>query len=398
MSTTILFISHQASQTGAPIVLLHLLRWLKQHTKLKLLVLFREGGVLQPEFEQLAQTFVWEIDPPITIWENRLHRLKLGPTPAETTRKHKQEHQQRIMAELQRLAPQLVYANTVVVAELAIALRQTLRCPVLCHVHELEFIIEETIGNARLGQLSEHIAGFVAASEAVAVNLRETCRVPASKVTTVHEFVPILEITDFQVARQRIRQELAIPNEALLVLASGTLEWRKGPELFIQVAQQVQQAGGLMPHFVWLGGGLENHFGLRSQYDLARAGINQHLRFIGARPNAHDYISAADIFVLTSREDPYPLVCLEAGSLGKPIICFANSGGMPEFVEHDCGIVVPYLRTDFMAKAVVRLRDNEPERLQFGINAARKLRARHTVEIAGQQIQLIIENTLAVTH
>jgi hypothetical protein len=36
-------------------------------------------------------------------------------------------------------------------------------------------------------------------------------------------------------------------------------------------------------------------------------------------------------------------VCLEAAALGKPIICFGDAGGMPEFIEEVCELVVPYL-------------------------------------------------------
>ena len=40
-------------------------------------------------------------------------------------------------------------------------------------------------------------------------------------------------------------------------------------------------------------------------------------------------------------EDPYTLVCLEAAALEKPYVCFEGAGGSPEFVEEDCGFVVP---------------------------------------------------------
>lgn len=102
-------------------------------------------------------------------------------------------------------------------------------------------------------------------------------------------------------------------------------------------------------------------------------------------------MSASDIFVLTSREDAYPLVCLEAASLGKPILCFADSGGMPEFVENDCGIIVPYLRIDLLAQAIIQLRDDRAKLQQFGANAAYKMRAKHTVDIAAQQIYSLLE-------
>ena len=56
----VLFISHDAWRTGAPLVLLHFLRWLKQHSTIPFVVLLREGaGELRPEFEHLAPVYAW---------------------------------------------------------------------------------------------------------------------------------------------------------------------------------------------------------------------------------------------------------------------------------------------------------------------------------------------------
>jgi glycosyltransferase involved in cell wall biosynthesis len=378
--THILFISHEASQTGAPIVLLHLLHWLKEHTDLVPIVLLREGGVLQAEFENIAQTFIWKRELPTSVWKHRLQRLA----------NIEQKHQRQVAKQIHRLKPKLIYANTAVTAELALNLNQILHCPIVCHVHELQLIIQESIGNKKFNQISAGIDCFIAASEAVSINLINNYNISSLKIEKVHEFVPVLENINFKESRSRIRQELLIPDDTLLVIASGTLEWRKSPEMFIQVAQKVQDLGGKMPYFIWLGGSLDSYFGIRSQYDLVRSGVSSKVTFLGAKKNAHDYISAADIFVLTSREDPYPLVCLEAASLGKPIICFADSGGMPEFVEHDCGVVVPYLRTDLLAEAIIELRDDRDKRVLLGNNAASKMRAKHTVDIAASQIYTLL--------
>lgn len=50
--------------------------------------------------------------------------------------------------------------------------------------------------------------------------------------------------------------------------------------------------------------------------------------------------SAADMFVIPTREENYPTVNMEAIACGTPVITFAT-GGSPEIVGEDCGIVVP---------------------------------------------------------
>ena len=64
------------------------------------------------------------------------------------------------------------------------------------------------------------------------------------------------------------------------------------------------------------------------------------------------YFNDFDVFLMTSREDPFPLVCIEVGMLGIPIICFDGATGSQEIINQGGGVVVPYLDTDAMAKQI----------------------------------------------
>src|ERR1700751_1911012 len=52
----ILFVSHDASRTGAPIALLHFLRWFKRNGNRPFSVLLGDGGELVADFAELADT------------------------------------------------------------------------------------------------------------------------------------------------------------------------------------------------------------------------------------------------------------------------------------------------------------------------------------------------------
>src|SRR5688572_7423069 len=55
----ILFIGHDAGRSGAPIVLLHLMRWLKKrHPELDMDLLLLRGGVLEKSYRETAEVFV----------------------------------------------------------------------------------------------------------------------------------------------------------------------------------------------------------------------------------------------------------------------------------------------------------------------------------------------------
>jgi glycosyltransferase involved in cell wall biosynthesis len=113
--------------------------------------------------------------------------------------------------------------------------------------------------------------------------------------------------------------------------------------------------------------------------------------FLGETRDARSYFAAGDVFLLTSREDPFPLVCLEAADCGLPIVCFDKAGGMPDFVQDDAGYVVPFEDVKGMAEKLVFLSAHEEERIQRGATARQRVRAHHDVSIAGEEIFHVID-------
>jgi glycosyltransferase involved in cell wall biosynthesis len=146
-------------------------------------------------------------------------------------------------------------------------------------------------------------------------------------------------------------------------------------------------------YFVWVGG-KSPHSDMEYNlimHDFERLGVKEKVIFTGLQENPQKFFAAMDLFALTSREDPFPLVCLEAAALEKPIICFENAGGATEFVENDCGFVVPYLDTEAFAGKILALSEDAETREKFGKRAAQKVRERHNVETAAPKILEVIK-------
>ena len=65
----------------------------------------------------------------------------------------------------------------------------------------------------------------------------------------------------------------------------------------------------------------------------------------------YDYLNIANGFVLTAKEDPFPLVMIEAAYLEKPIVGY-NSGGISEFVQEGMGKSVDSFKPKDLAEAM----------------------------------------------
>jgi glycosyltransferase involved in cell wall biosynthesis len=113
-------------------------------------------------------------------------------------------------------------------------------------------------------------------------------------------------------------------------------------------------------------------------------------------PHGSDYLNhmaSFDIHLLPSREDPYPLVVLDAAGFAIPTICFSNAGGTPEFVENDCGYCVAFGDLLAMAHKLNTLVENAELRTKMGHAAREKVYKKHDYEKQTQEIIKLIKSS-----
>ena len=227
---------------------------------------------------------------------------------------------------------------------------------------------------------------MIAVANVVRDNLVQNHQVEPGRIEIVYEFIPTLPQLSgsHEERRQQLGRELGVdlPSDAVLICSMGTLHLRKGADLLVALAHSVfrRNSQSRPVHFLWIGGNPEDVPVF--QAEAAQAGLSGQVHFIGQRREPLNLVDACDIFALLSREDPYPLVMLEAASLGKPIVCFDRSGGAIEFVEDDAGIAVPYLDVEAMAEGLSKLIESESLRTRLGENARNKACERHDVSVA----------------
>jgi glycosyltransferase involved in cell wall biosynthesis len=170
----------------------------------------------------------------------------------------------------------------------------------------------------------------------------------------------------------------------------GAFGWRKGQEFIPLIAKLVKERGENL-HFLWVG---DDGTGKQSEQlliDAERLGVADRVHFHGPVADPRRFFLASDVFSLVSREDPYPLVMLEAASHGLPVVCFDSSGGAPEFVSNERGMLVPYLDCQQFADALVSLCRDPVRAAALGENGRRYAIESHSLEAAMELILKEIE-------
>lgn len=133
-------------------------------------------------------------------------------------------------------------------------------------------------------------------------------------------------------ARENTRRALGIDPSARVVINVGHGDFRKGIDLFLQTAILSFNRGS-DTQFIWVGS-LHPNIGVQIRRDMARSGITN-LHLVGETSDISAYMNAADAFLLTSREDPFPSVLLEAMQIGLPIVAYDDNGGYIDLLRSD---------------------------------------------------------------
>ncbi len=99
-----------------------------------------------------------------------------------------------------------------------------------------------------------------------------------------------------------------------------------------------------------------------------------------------------DLLISTSREDPYPLVVIEAAYLKMPTIAFAGSGGATEFIADECGWLIPDFSTNEFIRKIEELQKNPDNIKERGYKAYYKaIRLHSNEEIILDEFRKIIK-------
>ncbi len=108
--------------------------------------------------------------------------------------------------------------------------------------------------------------------------------------------------------------------ERLVVGMCGHASPRKGSDIFLATAEAAPDCD-----FLWVGGWTPDESIENTAYEDFVEKKPPNLYVAGAVDNPYAHIGQMDLFFLSSREDPNPLVLAEAMVLRRPLLCFSKT-------------------------------------------------------------------------
>lgn len=159
-------------------------------------------------------------------------------------------------------------------------------------------------------------------------------------------------------SRSCLRKELNIGERVPLLLAVGRLNHQKDyPNLVTAFHKLI--SGGSQAYLAIIGTGEEQ---AKLTVMVNEFGLNERVCFLGLRNDVHMWMSAADIFVLSSAWEGFGLVVAEAMACER-IVVATDCGGVKEVVG-DCGILVPPKNSTALADALSQALALAPENME----------------------------------
>lgn len=148
------------------------------------------------------------------------------------------------------------------------------------------------------------------------------------------------------------RNDLDTPADAPVLLALGRLHRNKGFDTLLTALAQ------LPGHILWIGGIGPLESALKTQ--ARKLGVADRVRFLGWREDVAALLAAADVFVCSSRHEPFGNIVIEAWMYGAPIVAAASEGPSALIDDGVTGLLTPVDDASALAKAIARLAA-EPE-------------------------------------
>ena len=355
-------VCHEATLTGAPRAGFEIALFLSRAHEVHLVA--KTGGPLldQPRYRELkaacriVDTYVRAVESPYAARVEQAVRV------------------------LQEIRPDLIYVNSVCAADWCEAGARAGSAVVL-HTYEMNMVLPFILGELVTPRVLTWVDMLVGHGRRALDEIQELTGVQVEN----HLILDIFGDPETILAQGEADVEPPVnargetPGRGRCRVAMcGTAEERKGPDIFFDLADRLPQYD-----FIWIGpwgppDTLHNddvfeRFRSRSLDNLYVTGLTEH-------PGA--YLRQIDVFVLTSREDPNPLVVAEALLFGKKVVAFSETGDSKVLLERFgyvlCG-APDSERAAAVLPAIVEGEDglwlsNLAEEARFAIDPAEKLR------------------------
>src|SRR3569623_363241 len=156
------------------------------------------------------------------------------------------------------------------------------------------------------------------------------------------------------IAKQTARESLGLPADVPVIITVGGLVERKGFHRVMEVLPNLRLKFPDTRYLIVGGASAEGDWETRLKALAARLKLSDAVHFLGPLPpeDLHVPLSAADVFVLSTRYEGWANVLLEAMACGLPVVTTDVGGNREVVCNEKLGTIVPFGNAEALAQAL----------------------------------------------
>ena len=326
MKSKILIAVNNCSKTGGPILAYNIGRWLKKRGY-QVLFIVLEGGEYFSKFEKVGKTIIV--------------KDKLA--------------QKMVLCYYYILGARKIICNTIVTGDIS-KFAKVIGYKVTSLIHELTGVAQLAENKEKVKNMLYYSDNVVFSSYYVRNKYVDKFKIPNTNIYVFPQ--GLFAKIDRNINKEKMRAKYKLRKEQKVIVGAGSGNKRKGFDLFSTLADKMKSIDENY-YFIWVGD---------IPHNMRRyAHKSSNFETYNFTPNYHEFLVLADTFLLTSREDPFPSVVLDAIAHGKPVVGFKDAGGFCE-ISDKFVTLVEYLDCDEMIKKILEVNSNDDKLKYIDIN------------------------------
>jgi glycosyltransferase involved in cell wall biosynthesis len=355
----ILFVSHTAGWSGAEVAMMRLVDALRSDHEI--CIACPAGGHMAEAVERagVVQCTLPAVDASLRldpVWTPiGVNQLALGGVALRRAAR--------------RFRADVVHANSLRAGLLAAIGLRNGGPPIVVQAHE--HLPDSRIGRVVRSVIADTATSVVGVSDHTVENFNDRLRRPVA--TRVYISIDHDRFRPSGVLSAPVREELGLSADVILLGEVAQITPWKGQDTAIRTLAEMRRLGTdahllIVGRVAFEGRGVRyDNRGFRRDLDrlVDQLRVRDCVHFLGWREDIPELLSAMELSLLPSRDEPFGMSVAESMAMGTPTLV-SNGGGPTEYIKDgQSGRILPAGRHDLWAQAAQELLDDRPARARM---------------------------------
>jgi glycosyltransferase involved in cell wall biosynthesis len=221
----------------------------------------------------------------------------------------------------------------------------------------------------------------------------EIIRIPMHKAALVGNGIDFLAITKKvgSNARERIRKEFGISDDAFVIVNVARFEPQKGHFFLLETLKHLIQQVNREVAVLLVGIGIDQ---AKIEAEVERLGLKNVVHFTGYRQDVPDILTASDVSVMASHYEGIPRALMESMALGLPTVATDVPGTRTLIQSGQTGLLVEYGDVPAMSSALAKVLSTPSLATQLGERGRNLVQTKFNEYIVADRVEEVYNHIL----